>query len=100
MVEKFTIDMLNENSVSIKTERFIEIDGVMTRVGDSIRNAYMNTVRDREQLKNLLPEKYYDAIISVWVDTPIDSNSENDANESIEIPENIVDSGISVEQEQ
>lgn len=100
MVEKFTIDMLNENSVSIKTERFIEIDGVMTRVGDSIRNAYMNTVRDREQLKNLLPEKYYDAIISVWVDTPIDSNSENEANESIEIPENIVDSGISVEQEQ
>lgn len=100
MIEKFTLDMLNENSVSIKTERFIEIDGVMTRVGDTIRNAYMNTVKEREQLKNLLPEKYYDAIISVWGDTPIDSNSENEANESIEIPENIVDSGISVEQEQ
>lgn len=100
MVEKFTIDMLNENSVSIKTERFIEIDGVMTRVGDIIRNAYMNTTKEREQLKNLLPENYYDAIISVWGDTPIDSNNDNEADESVEIPENIVDSGTTVEQEQ
>lgn len=100
MIEKFTLDMLNENSVSIKTERLIEIDGVMTRVGDTIRNAYMNTVKEREQLKNFLPEKYYGAIILVWGDTPIDSNSGNEANESVEIPENIVDSGISVEQEQ
>ena len=46
-----------DKTIPIKelVERFIEIDGVMTRVGDTTRNAYMNTTKER----NLKIIKYY-----------------------------------------
>ena len=68
--EKITLDMLTQNSVSVLRQNFIELNGVETQVGGNVRNAYENDETGREILKNTLPEEYYNAVMSVWGDTP------------------------------
>lgn len=70
IIEKITLDMLTQNSVSILKQKFIEIDGEETQVGNNVRNAYMNCVSDRTLIETLLPEDYYNAVIAVWGDAP------------------------------
>lgn len=65
-----TLDMLTSDSVSVLKQQYITLDGVNIKVGDNVRNAYMNTQSGREQLKSILPEEYYNAVIAVWGDTP------------------------------
>lgn len=68
--EKITLDMLTPDSVSILKHQYITIDGADIKVGDNIRNAYMNTQTDRNILKEVLPEDYYNAVLAVWGDAP------------------------------
>lgn len=68
--EKITLDMLTSDSVSILKQKYITIDGADIKVGDNIRNAYMNTQTDRDILKDVLPEDYYNAVIAIWGDSP------------------------------
>ena len=68
--EKITLDMLTQTSVSVLRQNYIELNGVETQVGGNIRNAYENDETGREILKNTLPEEYYNAVMSVWGDTP------------------------------
>ncbi len=68
--EKITLDMLTSDSVSILKQQYITIDGTDIKVGDNIRNAYMNTQSDRDNLKDALPEDFYNAVISVWGSVP------------------------------
>lgn len=68
--EKITLDMLTNDSVSVLRQQYITIDGTDIRVGDNVRNAFMNTQTEREQLKEILPEEYYNAVMAVWGDTP------------------------------
>lgn len=68
--EKKTVDMLTESSVSILTQKFIEIDGVPTQVGDNHRKAYVNSVDGRESLQKSEPEKTVNTVFSMWGDTP------------------------------
>ncbi len=68
--EKFTLDMLTDDSVSVKREKYIELDGEIVPVGGVIRNAYMNSEIGRELLKDILPDEYYNAVIAVWGDSP------------------------------
>lgn len=67
---KITLDMLTTDSVSVLKQQYITVDGTDIRVGENVRNAYMNTQTEREQLKAKLPEEYYNAVIAVWGDTP------------------------------
>ena len=67
---KITLDMLTTDSVSILKQQYITVDGTDIRVGENVRNAYMNTQTDREQLKIILPEEYYNAVMAVWGDEP------------------------------
>ena len=62
--------MLTSDSVSVLKQQYITLDGTDTKVGDNVRNAYMNTQSERDRLKNDLPEEYYNAVIAVWGDTP------------------------------
>ena len=74
--EKITIDMLTTDSVSILRQKFISIDNQDMQIGSNIRNAYTHSIFGREKIQKILPEKFYDAIISVWGDTPtIDETS-------------------------
>lgn len=68
--EKIILDMLTSDSVSVLKQQYITLDGTDTKVGDNVRNAYMNTQSERDRLKNDLPEEYYNAVIAVWGDTP------------------------------
>ena len=68
---KITLDMLTNDSVSVLKQQYITIDGADVKVGENVRNAYMNTQTERELLKSELPEEYYYAVIAVWVDTTI-----------------------------
>ena len=69
--EKITLDMLTTDSVSVLKQQYITVDGTDIRVGENVRNAYMNTQTERELLKSELPEEFYNAVIAVWGDTPI-----------------------------
>ena len=66
ITEKITLDMLTQDSVSVLRQKFIEIDGVQTQVGNNIRNAYMNDENGRQILGEILPEEYYNAVMTVW----------------------------------
>ena len=41
--EEKTVDMLTNQSVSILTQKFIEINGVRSQIGDGHRCAYVNS---------------------------------------------------------
>lgn len=68
--EKITLDMLTTESVSVLKQQYITVDGTDIKVGDNVRNAFMNTQTERELLKVKLPEEYYNAVMAVWGDTP------------------------------
>ncbi|WP_294908039.1 hypothetical protein [uncultured Ruminococcus sp.] len=67
---KITLDMLTTDSVSVLKQQYITVDGTDIKVGENVRNAYMNTQTERELLKSELPEEFYNAVIAVWGDTP------------------------------
>lgn len=69
ITEKITLDMLTKDSVSVLRQKFIDIDGVQTQVGDNIRNAYINDENGRATLAEILPDDYYNAVIAVWGNT-------------------------------
>lgn len=59
------LDMLTSDSVSVLQRNYFEIDGKRYYDGN-IRNAFMNSESDRKQIKSLLPEAQYKAVIAVW----------------------------------
>ena len=78
MIEKITLDMLSQNSVSVKTQQFIEQDGQEYPIGQPHRKAYINSIRGREEVQNELPQIQQNAIFAVWGDTPtVDENIED-----------------------
>lgn len=66
-ITRITLDRLNIDSVSILRQTFDE-DG--NQIGYNIRNAYMNTLKNRELLKEELHEDKYNELLKVWGDTP------------------------------
>jgi len=70
MVEKIIIDMLNQDSVSIKKQKYIVVDGQEYAIGESWRRAYINSEKGRQQVQEEVPKPYRLAIFAVWGDTP------------------------------
>lgn len=70
MQTKITLDMLTAESVSVLTQKFIEVDGMPLQVGSNFRRAYSNTTEDRILLKEDLPDEYFNAVIAVWGNHP------------------------------
>lgn len=64
--ERITLDMLTKDSVSVLRQKFVVIDGIEMQVGGNVRNAYMNDESGREQLRKVLSDEYYNAIMAVW----------------------------------
>lgn len=69
--EKKTVDMLTNDSVSILTQKFAEIDGVETQIGQNHRRAYVNSKIGRSGLQENEPEEVVNAVFTIWGDTPI-----------------------------
>lgn len=83
--EKITLDMLTKDSVSVLRQQFLTFNGEEMQVGGNIRNAYMNDESGREQLRKVLSDEYYNAVMAVWGDTltvnepVVESENENNA---------------------
>ena len=70
MITKIILDMLNEKSVSVKTQQYTTVDGIEYAIGQPHRKAYINSIRGREEVQNELPQAQASAIFSVWGDSP------------------------------
>ena len=70
MIEKITLDMLTQDSVSVKTQDFITHEGQEYPIGQPHRKAYVNSIRGRQEAENELPQEYQNAIFSIWGDSP------------------------------
>ena len=68
--EKKTVDMLTTDSVSILTQKFIDVDGVETQVGENHRCSYANSETGRNDLQSAEPEEVVNAVFAIWGDTP------------------------------
>lgn len=67
---KITLDNLTENSVSVLTQQFVEINGESVQVGENHRAAFMNTTYGRIELAVKLPEPYLSSVMAVWGENP------------------------------
>ena len=84
--EKYYLDMLTEESVSVRKQKFVELNGTEYPVGDPWRRAYMNSPKGRAAVEADLPEPYQSAIFAVWgeeptVPDPVNESPEEQANE-------------------
>lgn len=68
--EEKTIDMLTINSVSVLTQKFIEINGVKTQVGENHRCTYVNSKIGRQYLREQESQNVVDSVFAIWGDTP------------------------------
>lgn len=67
---KISLDALNENSVTVKTQQYVEINGEELNVGELHAKAYINSERGRAELVEEVSEPYLSAVLAVWGDTP------------------------------
>lgn len=70
MIEKYTLDSLNQDSVSVRKQTYIDYMGQEYPIGESWRRAYVNSARGREQIIAELPQVQVNAIVVVWGDAP------------------------------
>jgi hypothetical protein len=70
MSEKIYLDMLTQDSVSLRKQQFVTVDGKDYPIGDPWRRAYANSLQGREQVNAEVPEPYRSVIMLMWGDTP------------------------------
>lgn len=70
VIEKITLDMLTPESVSVKKQQFVLLNGVEQPVGEPWRKAYVNSNDGRAAVEAELPEPYRSAIFAVWGEGP------------------------------
>lgn len=70
MIEKYTLDMLTKDSVSVKKQSFIEFMGQPYPTGEVWRRAYVNSEQGRQQVAAELPQTEANAIMTMWGDFP------------------------------
>lgn len=70
MIEKITLDMLTQDSVSVKTQKYVEVEGTQYPIGEQHRKAYINSTRGRSEIENELPQEYKNAVFAVWGNEP------------------------------
>lgn len=76
IIAKKTVDMLTSDSVSILTQKYIDIDGVQTQVGQNHRCAYTNSESGRKQIAEKEPDYIVTAVMALWGDAPTVINEE------------------------
>jgi hypothetical protein len=70
MVEKITLDMLTQDSVSVKKQNYIEVNDELQPVGQPWRRAYINSAQGRQQVQAEVPSPQKEVIFAVWGDIP------------------------------
>ena len=70
MIEKITIDMLTADSVSVKKQNYVDVNGTQYAIGEPWRRAYVNSASGRTQLQAEVSEPYKSIILMMWGETP------------------------------
>jgi hypothetical protein len=70
MNEKITLDVLTQDSVSLKKQKYTIIDGKEYAIGEPWRRAYINSVQGRKQVNAEVAEPYKSVIMLMWGDSP------------------------------
>ncbi len=70
MIKEIALDMLTQDSVSVKTQKYTDVEGVEYPIGQPHRKAYVNSARGRQEVMDELPEPHQTAIFAIWGDTP------------------------------
>ena len=70
MQERITLDMLTQDSVSVKTQKYTDVEGVEYPIGQPHRKAYVNSARGRQEVMDELPEPQQTAIFAIWGEAP------------------------------
>ena len=63
---RISLDVLNEYSVTLKTQQYIDIEGEELNVGEPRARAYANSERGRAELAEEVSEPYLSAVLAVW----------------------------------
>ena len=85
MHEKISLDILTHDSVSVKKQRYVEVNGMEYPIGEPWRRAYVNSTAGRQQVQDEVPEPYRAAIFAVWGDEPTVADPVGDF--PVEVPE-------------
>ena len=67
---RISLDVLNEYSVTVKTQQYMELEGEELNVGELHARAYANNERGRAELAEEVPEPYLSAVFAVWGKEP------------------------------
>jgi len=70
MLEKITLDMLTQDSVSVKKQQYTVVDGIEYPIGQPWRRAYANSIQGREQVQAEVAEPYKSVIMLMWGNMP------------------------------
>lgn len=70
MIEKITLDMLTQDSVSVKKQQYIVQDGKKYAIGEPWRRAYVNSTSGRQQVQEEVAEPYKSVIFIIWGSNP------------------------------
>lgn len=70
MIEKITLDMLTQDSVSVKRQQYTVVNGVQYAIGEPWRRAYVNSIQGRQQVQEEVSEPYKSVIFMMWGDNP------------------------------
>lgn len=70
MIEKITLDMLTQDSVSVKKQQYSILNSKEHAIGEPWRRAYVNSASGRQQVENEVTEPYKSAIFMIWGNEP------------------------------
>ncbi|MEX3745305.1 MULTISPECIES: hypothetical protein [Lysinibacillus] len=70
MIEKYTLDNLTQDSVSVKKQAYTEYEGDEYPIREPWRRAYVNNNQERQQVIDELPQAQAEAIFVIWGDKP------------------------------
>jgi hypothetical protein len=70
MEEKIILDMLTQNSVSVKKQQYTIINGVEYLIGNTNSQSYINSINGRSQVETEVSEPYKSAIFAMWGSNP------------------------------
>ncbi|GIQ70898.1 hypothetical protein DUZ99_08745 [Xylanibacillus composti] len=76
MIKKITLDMLTPDSVSVKTQQYVIVDGVEYPIGQPHRIAFVNNAAGRAAINGELPPAQANAIMAVWGNGPTIADQE------------------------
>lgn len=68
---KIALDALTTKSVTLKTQRYVEIDGAEIALGEPHAKGYVNSERGREIFLLEAEEPYRSAVLALWGDAPV-----------------------------